>query len=42
MRRLLPGEFVRFCAVGASGYAVIVAVYAALTETSATARFSCP
>lgn len=29
-RRLLESEFVRFCAVGASGYAVNLAVYAAL------------
>jgi putative flippase GtrA len=29
-RRLLGNEFVRFCAVGASGYAVNLAVYAAL------------
>ena len=29
-RRLLANEFVRFCAVGASGYAVNLAVYAAL------------
>jgi dolichol-phosphate mannosyltransferase len=28
--RLLESEFVRFCAVGASGYAVNLAVYAAL------------
>src|SRR6201987_110709 len=28
--RLLRGQFVRFCAVGASGYAVNLAVYAAL------------
>jgi hypothetical protein len=41
MRRLFAGEFVRVCAVGTSGYAVIV-VYAALTGTSAPARFSCP
>jgi putative flippase GtrA len=30
MRRLLGGQFVRFCAVGASGYAINLAVYAAL------------
>jgi putative flippase GtrA len=30
IRRLLDSEFVRFCAVGASGYAVNLAVYAAL------------
>src|SRR4051812_19344008 len=30
MRRLLENQFVRFCAVGASGYAVNLAVYAAL------------
>ena len=29
-RRLLESQFVRFCAVGASGYAVNLAVYAAL------------
>jgi dolichol-phosphate mannosyltransferase len=29
-RRLLENQFVRFCAVGASGYAVNLAVYAAL------------
>src|SRR5690242_17081348 len=29
-RRLLGNQFVRFCAVGASGYAVNLAVYAAL------------
>jgi len=29
-RRLLKNQFVRFCAVGASGYAVNLAVYAAL------------
>jgi dolichol-phosphate mannosyltransferase len=29
-RRLLANEFVRFCAVGASGYAVNLVVYAAL------------
>jgi len=29
-RRLLESEFVRFCAVGASGYAVNLAVYAGL------------
>ena len=32
MRRLLENQFVRFCAVGASGYAVNLAVYAALLE----------
>ena len=32
-RRLLENQFVRFCAVGASGYAVNLAVYAALLET---------
>jgi len=31
-RRLLENQFVRFCAVGASGYAVNLAVYAALLE----------
>jgi putative flippase GtrA len=31
-RRLPANEFVRFCAVGASGYAVNLAVYAALLE----------
>ena len=31
-RRLLGNQFVRFCAVGASGYAVNLAVYAALLE----------
>jgi dolichol-phosphate mannosyltransferase len=30
IRRLLDSQFVRFCAVGASGYAVNLAVYAAL------------
>jgi dolichol-phosphate mannosyltransferase len=30
IRRLLESQFVRFCAVGASGYAVNLAVYAAL------------
>ena len=30
IRRLLDNQFVRFCAVGASGYAVNLAVYAAL------------
>jgi dolichol-phosphate mannosyltransferase len=30
VRRLLENEFVRFCAVGASGYAINLAVYAAL------------
>ena len=30
--RLLENQFVRFCAVGASGYAVNLAVYAALLE----------
>jgi dolichol-phosphate mannosyltransferase len=30
VRCLLEGEFVRFCAVGASGYAVNLTVYAAL------------
>jgi len=30
VRRLLDSQFVRFCAVGASGYAVNLAVYAAL------------
>ena len=30
VRRLLENQFVRFCAVGASGYAVNLAVYAAL------------
>ncbi len=29
-RRLLENQFVRFCAVGASGYAINLAVYAAL------------
>ena len=28
--RLLENQFVRFCAVGASGYAINLAVYAAL------------
>jgi len=32
LRRLLENQFVRFCAVGASGYAVNLAVYAALLE----------
>jgi dolichol-phosphate mannosyltransferase len=32
MRRLLENQFVRFCAVGASGYAVNLAVYATLLE----------
>jgi dolichol-phosphate mannosyltransferase len=32
VRRLLENQFVRFCAVGASGYAVNLAVYAALLE----------
>ena len=32
VRCLLGGQFVRFCAVGASGYAVNLAVYAALLE----------
>ena len=32
IRRLLESQFVRFCAVGASGYAVNLAVYAALLE----------
>jgi dolichol-phosphate mannosyltransferase len=32
IRRLLENQFVRFCAVGASGYAVNLAVYAALLE----------
>ena len=31
-RRLFENQFVRFCAVGASGYAVNLAVYAALLE----------
>jgi dolichol-phosphate mannosyltransferase len=31
-RRLLENQFVRFCAVGASGYAVNLAVYATLLE----------
>ena len=31
-RRLLENQFVRFCAVGASGYAVNLTVYAALLE----------
>jgi putative flippase GtrA len=31
-RRLLESQFARFCAVGASGYAVNLAVYAALLE----------
>ena len=31
-RRLLENQFVRFCAVGASGYAINLAVYAALLE----------
>jgi dolichol-phosphate mannosyltransferase len=30
--RLLENQFIRFCAVGASGYAVNLAVYAALLE----------
>jgi putative flippase GtrA len=30
VRRLLESQFLRFCAVGASGYAVNLAVYAAL------------
>jgi putative flippase GtrA len=30
MRRILGSQFVRFCAVGASGYAVNLAVYATL------------
>jgi dolichol-phosphate mannosyltransferase len=30
VRRLLENQFVRFCAVGASGYAINLAVYAAL------------
>jgi putative flippase GtrA len=30
LRRVLESEFARFCAVGASGYAVNLAVYAAL------------
>jgi len=30
IRRLLENQFLRFCAVGASGYAVNLAVYAAL------------
>src|SRR5438309_10499659 len=30
--RLLESQFVRFCAVGASGYAVNLAVYAALLK----------
>jgi putative flippase GtrA len=30
IRRVLESQFVRFCAVGASGYAVNLAVYAAL------------
>ena len=30
VRRLLENQFLRFCAVGASGYAVNLAVYAAL------------
>jgi putative flippase GtrA len=30
LRRLLANQFVRFCAVGASGYAINLAVYAAL------------
>jgi dolichol-phosphate mannosyltransferase len=30
LRRLLENQFARFCAVGASGYAVNLAVYAAL------------
>jgi dolichol-phosphate mannosyltransferase len=33
VRRLFESQFVRFCAVGASGYAVNLAVYAALLET---------
>ncbi len=32
VRRLLENQFVRFCAVGVSGYAVNLAVYAALLE----------
>lgn len=32
VRRLLENQFVRFCAVGASGYLVNLAVYAALLE----------
>jgi putative flippase GtrA len=32
LRRVLENQFVRFCAVGASGYAVNLAVYAALLE----------
>lgn len=31
-RRLLENQFARFCAVGASGYAVNLAVYAALLQ----------
>jgi dolichol-phosphate mannosyltransferase len=31
-RRLLENQFVRFCAVGASGYAINLAVYVALLE----------
>jgi putative flippase GtrA len=31
-RRLLESQFARFCAVGASGYAVNLAVYAALLQ----------
>ncbi len=32
-RRVLESEFARFCAVGASGYAINLAVYAALLAT---------
>jgi putative flippase GtrA len=32
VRRLLESQFLRFCAVGASGYAVNLAVYAALLD----------
>lgn len=32
LRRLLENQFVRFCAVGASGYAINLAAYAALLE----------
>jgi dolichol-phosphate mannosyltransferase len=34
-RRLLESQFARFCAVGASGYAVNLAVYAALLAAGA-------
>jgi putative flippase GtrA len=33
VRRLLESQFLRFCGVGASGYAVNLAVYAALLAT---------